>query len=243
MSREDFKFYYGPKVRQNVVGERFSLEGTDATGEKLPKWLCPFILADRKLATRQRTEGDLPLEPSALDRFYYKAGQDLVFVGSTKYSRPTDHEVKQYRRRNVAAKPKDTEADNYAELFREEAFKRLVPHPKSGLAQVALAFLHRSKRGVAWILDEGDDFRPWLACTPQKQLVARLVKEMGGRADPKVLQPIRRFMCLPRDKKHEQIERNDMLRVAMVSYTDANPDTTLLNLFLAHFTAASRGSR
>ena len=237
MSGTRFTFYYGPKVRQNVVGERFSLEGTDATGEELPKWLCPFILADRKLATRQRIPGDLPLEPSALDRFYYKAGEDLVFVGRTKYSRPTGLEVDEYKRRNVAADDSVTAADNYAELFREEAFKRLVPHPKSGLAQVALAFLHRSKRGVAWILDEGDDFRPWLACTPQKQLVARLVKEMGGRADPKVLQPIRRFMCLPRDEEREGNERNDMLRVAMVSYADGNPDTTLLNLFLAHFTA------
>lgn len=239
MSGTRFTFYYGPKVHQNVDLERetFSLEGTDATGKKLEEWLCLFILADRNLARRQLIAGDLPLEPSALDRFYYRAGEDIVFVGRTKYSLPTQFEVERYSRGNVAADDSVYAAGNYAELFREEAFKRLVPHPKSGLAQVALAFLHRSKRGVAWILDEGDDFRPWLACTPQKQLVARLVKEMGGRADPKVLQPIRRFMCLPRDKEREVLERNDMLRVAMVSYADGNPDTTLLNLFLAHFTA------
>ena len=191
MSGRRFKFLYGPKVRQNVVvdpddpeREKFSLEGTDATGKELPGWLCGFILADRRLATRQRIAGDLPLEPFALDRFYYKKGEDLVFVGETKYSLPTELEVAEYRRRNIADRESDTDADNYAELFREEAFKRLVPHPKSGLAQVALAFLHRSKRGIAWVLDEGEEFRPWLACTPQKQLVARLVKEMG-RADPR----------------------------------------------------------
>ena len=44
-------------------------------------------------------------------------------------------------------------------------------------------------------------------------------------------------MKLPRKRGDQNIEHNDMLRVAMVSYADANPDTTLLNLFLAHFTA------
>lgn len=242
MSESKFTFYYEPRVVQipqyditlDETAEpslhRLTLEVraiADGKQVKIPEWVHPHIVDNWERARAQ--PGKVALDPFALGRFYYKKDEDegVVFVGKNRLDRPENDF------QDVSLEG-DSDKENYAAFFEYQNFAKHVPSPKAGLAQLALAMVHRSKAGVAWLLEADPAFKPWFRCTPQAQLLLRLIRQMpmtkkrGG-----VINPIRRFMKLP--SAQEAIVNNDILRLTTVTYTDTNPDTTLLNLFLAMF--------
>ena len=241
MPESEFSFYYEPRVVQipqydltlDETAEsnlhRITLEvraTKDGAQTKIPGWVLPHIVDNWKRARAQ--PGKVALDPFKLGKFYYKKGKGVVFVGRTRLDRPENGF------RNTSEEG-DSDKENYAAFFDDQNFEKHVPSPKAGLAQLALAMVHRSEAGMAWLLEADKAFKAWYSCTPQPQLLLRLIKQMQmNKKRGGIINPIRRFMKLP-SAEHD-IVNNDILRLTTVTYTDTNPDTTLLNLFIAMFT-------
>ena len=257
MAYPRLQFYYEPKIfvalaeSTNSAPRLWKVVGKAKDAREaivdLPEWVVPLCTADfdkaQQLAYQRTHSGSSDREEpcqilsDAVDTYYYTAtdAPPFVFIGSALGSKPSLREAEAWLTRNVAD-PTMIERPLFYRFLKSRRYPFYVPNTNAPLAQHALAVAHFDAAGTDWLAQQDSAFAGWNECTPKTQLVVRLLKaQMAGRT--RLLDPIRRYLRLPKDSDRELVNA-DMLRVVHVNFEDHRPETTLLNLFLAHFDAA-----
>jgi hypothetical protein len=252
-----FEFFHSPKFRLGLASDgTWFIRGSAVSGGaavEVAAEFLPFFVEDyekhRHDCLRYTYEGNTDFgnarvlaATNFLQFVTNPARTEVRFMGYTAFSAPSEADTQRWIRENIAETDANIALDQYAGLLNTKNFDYYVPKSGAPLEQHALAMAHASQAGKLWLYARNHPFGPWAGCTPQAQLMVRLLAlmERASQSPPdpaavRVLATVRRFMKVPASR----YAHADILRVVSVHFANGRVETNLLNLYLAHSAATA----